>query len=138
MYDEEYCQIQERAENEGCGIVEIVTHNRVERTYIDYDIDCGPQEFLEYLSGAEYVYTDSYHGVLFSIIFNKEFVVLTKDRSRNLRIQDILDRLCMRKTEEDYYKRDLQTDNLLKNEISNSMRFLKNCIDRRKRSETEV
>ena len=35
--------------------------------------DCGPREFLSYVSGAKLTVTDSYHGMLFSIIYEKEF-----------------------------------------------------------------
>ena len=35
--------------------------------------DCGPQEFIVYISNAEYVLTDSYHGMLFSIIYHRQF-----------------------------------------------------------------
>ena len=35
--------------------------------------DCGPAEFLGYVSEAEMVVTDSYHGMLFSTIYEKEF-----------------------------------------------------------------
>lgn len=32
-----------------------------------------PSEFLSYLKGAEYVVTNSFHGTIFSVIFNKKF-----------------------------------------------------------------
>lgn len=35
--------------------------------------DCGPAEFLGYISGATVVVTDSYHGILFSLIYSKDF-----------------------------------------------------------------
>jgi len=34
---------------------------------------CGPAEFIGLIRKAEYVVTDSYHGTIFSIIFNKAF-----------------------------------------------------------------
>lgn len=34
--------------------------------------DCGPREFIGYISEAEAVLTDSYHGMLFSIIYHRE------------------------------------------------------------------
>lgn len=36
-------------------------------------LDCGPKEFLEELYNAEFVIPESFHGLLFSIIFNKKF-----------------------------------------------------------------
>ena len=35
--------------------------------------DCGPQEFIGYVSKANCVLTDSYHGMLFSIIYQRQF-----------------------------------------------------------------
>lgn len=38
-----------------------------------WDIKAGNAELLGYIENAEYVITDSYHGTLLSIIFNKKF-----------------------------------------------------------------
>jgi hypothetical protein len=35
--------------------------------------DAGPGEFLSYTSNADLVITDSYHGMLFSLIFHRNF-----------------------------------------------------------------
>jgi coenzyme F420-reducing hydrogenase beta subunit len=56
--------------------------------------NCGPKEFVEYISNAAYVLTDSYHGVLFAINFNKPFVALKRFKenkfSQNSRVFNIL------------------------------------------------
>ncbi len=44
--------------------------------------DCGPGEFLTYFHRAEYVLTNSYHGVLFSILFRRPFYAVYKEDSR--------------------------------------------------------
>lgn len=36
-------------------------------------LDCGPNDFLGLIQNAEIVITDSYHGMLFSMIFHKKF-----------------------------------------------------------------
>ena len=33
----------------------------------------GPEEWLGYIKNAEYVVTNSFHGTVFSILFNKKF-----------------------------------------------------------------
>ena len=49
-----------------------------------------PSEFLSYIKNAEYIITDSFHGTVFSIIFNKEFVdIMPKDTST--RIENLLE-----------------------------------------------
>lgn len=49
---------------------------------------------MEYISNAAYVLTDSYHGVLFAINFNKPFVALKRFKenkfSQNSRVFNIL------------------------------------------------
>lgn len=56
--------------------------------------DVGPEEFLNYLRGAEYVCTDSFHGSCFSIINEKKFMIFnrygTKSKtSKNSRIDSL-------------------------------------------------
>lgn len=45
------------------------------------DIHCygGPNEWLSLISDAEYVITDSYHAVIFSIIYQKKFIFLRRN-----------------------------------------------------------
>lgn len=56
--------------------------------------NCGPKEFVEYISNASYILTDSYHGILFSINFNKQFIALKRFKenklSQNSRVFNIL------------------------------------------------
>lgn len=61
----------------------------------------GPLEFLNLLQGAEYVVTNSFHGTIFSINFQKEFfacVDSSVDTRENLagRIEDVLTRVGLR------------------------------------------
>lgn len=35
--------------------------------------DAGPREFVELIANADYICTDSFHGTLFSLLFNKHF-----------------------------------------------------------------
>ncbi len=60
----------------------------------DYRTDVGPLEWLKELKEAEYVVTNSFHGVAFSINFNKQFYVeIARERIRGAmasRIEDIL------------------------------------------------
>ena len=56
--------------------------------------DVGPEDFLNYIRNAEYVFTDSFHGTAFSIINQKQFVVFNRydnnaSHSKNSRIDSI-------------------------------------------------
>lgn len=42
-------------------------------------VDSGPLEFLNLLFNAEFVCTDSFHGMLFSINFNKKFYIFERN-----------------------------------------------------------
>ncbi len=44
--------------------------------------DCGPGEFLTYFHRAEYILTNSYHGVIFSVIYQKPFYAVYQHDSR--------------------------------------------------------
>ena len=55
----------------------------------------GPEDFINLIRGAKYVLTDSFHGVAFSVINNKQFYVFYRTKvgsknSRNSRIDNIL------------------------------------------------
>lgn len=45
----------------------------------DYRLsDCGPEEWIGLIQNAEYVLTDSFHGLMFATIFKKKFLVIRK------------------------------------------------------------
>ena len=70
--------------------------------YNSFDNNCdlipmwnvGPAEFLSLIKNSEFVYTDSFHGSVFSILFNKQFAVYERDKSgttsKNSRMYDLL------------------------------------------------
>lgn len=62
--------------------------------------DVGPREFLNLFKNTEYVFTDSFHGAVFSIIFQKHFLVFERDAnghtSKNSRLHDLLDKFDLR------------------------------------------
>lgn len=56
--------------------------NRIDFDFGDQQLfDVGPAEFLSYIKNADYVVTDSFHGTVFSILFEKEFVVFNRFKS---------------------------------------------------------
>lgn len=64
--------------------------------YAPYDV--GPDKFLNLLRGAKYVCTDSFHGAVFSIIHQKDFLVFnrysdTSKHSKNSRIDSLCQNL---------------------------------------------
>lgn len=57
--------------------------------------NAGPDDFVTLIKNAEVVVTNSYHGTIFSIIFEKEFYTITR-MNRNSRMETLLDILDMR------------------------------------------
>lgn len=54
--------------------------------------DCSPEEWLWLVHHAEYIITDSFHGIVFSTIFRKKFLAIKRNyvRDINVRIEDYL------------------------------------------------
>ena len=54
-------------------------------------VDASPEKFLSLIRHAEYVFTDSFHAVVFSFIYKKQFFVFNRDKkgTMNSRIFNI-------------------------------------------------
>ena len=44
------------------------------KSSVDFFMHCKPEDFLSCIKNAEYVLTDSFHGTVFSVLFQKKFV----------------------------------------------------------------
>ena len=87
------------AREKGLKVVSILSnesYSEIDLSFADeIVIGKGPDEFLNLIRNAEYVFTDSFHGVAFSVINEKQFYVfyrhaLSSTGSRNSRIDNIL------------------------------------------------
>lgn len=52
-----------------------------------------PTQWLELFNKAKLIITDSFHGMMFSIVFNKPFYAYTPNRSNVARVKDVLKKL---------------------------------------------
>lgn len=50
--------------------------------WCDESIACSPREFLGYLKNANYVITDTFHGTVMSIQYNKQFICMGAGKSK--------------------------------------------------------
>lgn len=74
----------------GLPMVELkMNHEGHDNSYL-IDYTAGPAEFLGYIHNADYVVTNSFHAVAFSIIFEKKFMAFLH-RSRGERVRNILE-----------------------------------------------
>lgn len=67
------------------------------------------EDFITTVKNAQYVITNSFHGTVFSIIFNKKFIVFTNNRNKantNSRLLDLLNTLNL---EDRIYKKNKNT-----------------------------
>lgn len=100
--------------------------------------DCGPKEFLNLVNGAELIISSSFHGTVFSIIFNKPFFAingLSDNRistllkklhleNREVRIDNIQEKCLM--------AYDINFDNankVIENEVNRSQLYLLQALD---------
>lgn len=124
----EYRRIKDLAAWMDLEIVELVTHQRPAQKTILYEDDYGPEEFVEYVRNAAYVYTDSYHGVLFSIIFGIPYCCLTENREQNARIMDIHMRLAISVGADGFCRAGDLTARKLYEAQNESIRFLERMV----------
>lgn len=60
-------------------------------------LSAGPSEWLSLIKNAEYVITDSYHGIIFSIIFKRLFLAVVDGQHKNKRAISLLSKLHLEK-----------------------------------------
>lgn len=69
-------------------IIEIFYRKRFKNTK-RVENNFGPQDFINAIANSDIIITNSFHGMVFSIIYHKEFYVITRDKM-NSRIYDLL------------------------------------------------
>ena len=95
LYSRRYSKImetyaEELAKNNGWKVVEISLRatNKNKGHIMRYD--AGVEEFLSLVKNAEYIITNSFHGMIFSVQFRKSFVVFSREQCDN-KIAELLD-----------------------------------------------
>lgn len=114
--------VKKAAEMLGCKIVALRHLDRYvpeDENFGDYaPYDVAPNDFLNLLRNASYVCTDSFHGMCFSIIHNKKFVIFNRysgnvKYSKNSRIDSLCEKLGLssrRYSEENDFVKQLDFD----------------------------
>ena len=124
----EYQKIVKWAKQLQLNVIELVTHERPKWPGIVYEDAYGPEEFVAFVQNSSYIYTDSYHGALFSIIFQKPFYCLTHGLGDNERIRDIRERLAIIQNEHGFYTITDRTQQCLMSGRTESVQFLKKAL----------
>lgn len=100
----------------------------------------GPREFLNIFNFAKFVLVDSFHGLCFSIIYRKDFLVLgNKYYKKDIRKKNLLSKLSLenRMIENESEINNINdlsvhyasSENIIENEINNAIECLKNAIN---------
>jgi len=63
------------------------------RSYAKNKLAISPVDWLSYIKNAKYVCINSFHGLVFSIIFNKNFFCIEQENNKNNRALHLLENL---------------------------------------------
>ncbi len=79
------------------SVLSTESFSEIDQTFADEIIrGASPEDFVNWIRGAEYVFTDSFHGTAFSVINEKQVYIFYRKRaettSRNSRIDNILEK----------------------------------------------
>lgn len=99
-----------------------------------------PAEFLDYINSSEVLFTDSFHGAIFSILFEKPFIVFNRistTQSMNSRIDTLLSKFNLESRRWDNIKNTndilsidfAHVQKILKAEREKALKYLKNALD---------
>ena len=105
-------------ESEGYYIVNINLRDNIELVPVE--------TWLSYIKYADFVITDSFHGVVFSIIFEKKFKILFNTSGGTSRITSLCNLLKINPSEEVDYT---QVNNSIKNLKKISLDFIKKMLE---------
>ncbi len=72
----------------------IYTVNKTKQKYADrYFIFDGPETFVSLVKNAQFVISNSFHAAVFSVVYEKDFVIVNRTENINTRMRDLLDDL---------------------------------------------
>lgn len=84
---EEINAIKNFAQKHNKKLVSVGTH----QDWTDIKIEADPFELLSYVKSADYVITDTFHGSIFSIKYNRPFATIIRESNKQ-KLSDLLER----------------------------------------------
>lgn len=76
--NEEKAAVERLAKKSGKKLITVGCRNE----WCDKIVYANPFEFLGYVKAADYVVTSQFHGIMFSLIFNKKFVIYSQGKGK--------------------------------------------------------
>lgn len=119
--------------------IEVILINKKNEFYIKNHLilgeKMGPREFLSMIKNAEYVVTNSFHGMVFSILYQKRFTAFTRQKN-DFRQKNLIEGLQLNdrmldKPGVDPYNKQIDWESVMQLKtimIKNSINYLKNNI----------
>jgi len=75
--------------------ITIVKRNERNKYLLAHPFSLGPKDWLNYIARSKYIVTDSFHGIVFSILNHRQFVAVRAHEDRFSRIESLLKLLCL-------------------------------------------
>lgn len=117
--------------------LKICYYSKFHKSYDVNSEDCtadGPAEFLYRIKNAEYVLTNSFHCIVFSLLFQKKFLSFSRNKS-SIKSSDLLEKFDLSDRIVDNNRFDIDTEidfenvnNVIKEMRSYSMKFLTDAL----------
>lgn len=85
-----FCYILDNNKEKEKKIQEISIQKSLKPFKLQLDGNVSIEQWLRSFQDAEYIITDSYHGLVFSIIFNKPFTLIKNEKRGNARFDSLL------------------------------------------------
>ncbi len=135
-------QIEGFAKEKGLKIKIIPDNRQNTQNFYDKPFDAGPKEFVSLIQNAEYVFTNSFHGAVFSLIFKKQVFGFIGDdenaRKRACRIIELFEKAGLEsrvisgnENLSEYNNIDYSvTDEALQKEIDASKKYFKENLEK--------
>ncbi len=106
------------------------------RNWADKNIPYSPQVFLDYISRADYVLTNTFHGSVFSAIFHRQVAILGKNKNKVIEIANLLKLDSQLLSQDDNLEECLNkyidynvVEGIIKEERRKGREFLHTCMD---------
>ena len=118
-----FCYILDENDETQNKISQIAADKQLHPFYITLESNCSVEQWLRSFMEAEYVITDSYHGFVFSLIFNKPFYLLYNEKRGNIRFESLLQLLHITGHEESFDWKSI--NNVINKEKDKSLTYIK-------------
>lgn len=117
------------AKQKNCKIYSV---NPGQLDYVDKRFDnAGPEVFVSLIRSAHAVVSNSFHAIVFSMIYETPFVVVKRDGPINTRMKDLLETLLFDFDLDEFQILEMNDNNKknLEIKINNSKSFISSCLE---------